>query len=188
MPPQAHGDLLYRRTVDFGLAPETLLRTNLGDLVPGSPVNLERSMASNGRNSGHMVQGHVDGTGTIVAKWKDGDSLWVRVQTSPEIAHSLVPKGYIAVDGTSLTIVDVDVAECTFTFMLVAYTQQKIIIPGKVIGDRVNLEPDVLGKYADNAVRHALSSINARLVAAERSARLAVALSCFVAAVALLTR
>ena len=134
----------------IGMAPETLSRTNLGDLKVGSPVNLERSVPANGRMDGHFVQGHVDGTGIIRAFRTDHDSLWVTVEAAPEIMRYVVTKGYIAVDGTSLTVVDV--FDDAFTFMLVAYTQNHIIIPKKSVGDRVNLEVDILGKYIEKFV------------------------------------
>jgi len=133
--------------LSFGLAPETLNRTNLGDLKPEGRVNLERSLPADGRIGGHFVQGHVDGTGTLAERTPDGDSLVIAVQAPAEILHYLVPKGYVAVDGTSLTIIDV--LEDRFTFMLVAYTQQHIVLPGYALGARVNLEVDVLAKYAD---------------------------------------
>ncbi|KAI9905294.1 hypothetical protein PsorP6_013524 [Peronosclerospora sorghi] len=134
--------------VSFGLAPETLRRTNLRDLAPGDKVNLERSMAADARNSGHFVQGHVDGTGTIVSFRREDEALWVTISTLPEILRSVVPKGYIAIDGTSLTVCDVDHATASFAVMLIAHTQNHITLPQKRVGDHVNLEPDVLGKYA----------------------------------------
>ena len=141
---------IARREADaltFGLAPETLARTNLGDLRPGDGVNLERALPANGRIGGHFVQGHVDGTGTLAERRPDGDSLRVAVQAPPELLRYLVPKGYIAVDGTSLTLIDV--RDDRFTFMLVAYTQQNIVLPRRPLGARVNLEVDVLAKYAE---------------------------------------
>ncbi|CAI5505343.1 unnamed protein product [Closterium sp. Naga37s-1] len=135
-----------------GLAPETLRRTNLGDLKEGSPVNLERSLRADSRLGGHFVQGHVDGTGVITNKRPEGDSLWLTVQCDPSLLKYIVPKGYIAVDGTSLTVVEVNDEESWFTFMLVAYTQQKIVVPGKQIGDRVNLEVDIVGKYVERVI------------------------------------
>ena len=78
-----------------GLAPETLRRTNLGALAPGARVNLERSLASGARNSGHLVQGHVDGTGEVAATWREGDSLWVRVRCARDLLRYIVPKGYL---------------------------------------------------------------------------------------------
>mgnify|MGYP000088386688 CR=1 FL=1 len=95
------------KAITFGLAPETLRRSNLGSLHPKSPVNLERALRADGRNSGHFVQGHVDGTGTVVSKTVEGDSLWVRVRAPSELMRYIVPKGFIAIDGTSLTICEV---------------------------------------------------------------------------------
>ena len=131
----------------FGLAPETLSRTNLGDLSTGSRVNLERSMRADGRIGGHFVQGHIDGTGELIEKKPEGDSLVIWVKTPPEILHYLVPKGFVAVDGVSLTIIDVK--DDRFNFMLVAHTQQHIVLPGMETGARLNLEVDILAKYAE---------------------------------------
>src|SRR5262245_34647287 len=133
-----------------GLSPETLRRTNLGALRPGDGVNLERSLTMNGRVGGHFVQGHVDGTGEVRAFRPEGDSLWVTVGAAPDLLRYIVPKGYIAVDGVSLTVVDV--FPDAFTFMLVAYTQQHITLPRKPAPSRVNLEVDILGKYVEKFV------------------------------------
>eukprot|EP00252_Welwitschia_mirabilis_P011223 TRINITY_DN25264_c0_g1_i1.p1 TRINITY_DN25264_c0_g1~~TRINITY_DN25264_c0_g1_i1.p1 ORF type:complete len:331 (-),score=38.53 TRINITY_DN25264_c0_g1_i1:323-1228(-) len=132
-----------------GISPETLNKTSLGELGSGSFVNLERALQPNSRMGGHFVQGHVDGTGEIVSMEPDGDSLWVKVKTHPSILKYIVPKGFIAVDGTSLTVVEVFDAECCFNFMLVSYTQQKVVIPQKKVGSTVNLEVDILGKYVE---------------------------------------
>lgn len=134
-----------------GLAPETLSRTNLGDLKAGDRVNLERSMAADGRFGGHFVQGHVDGTGTLTAREVDGDSLRITVQAPAALMRYLVPKGYVAIDGTSLTVIDA--LEDRFTFMLVAYTQQHIVLPTRPVGSRVNLEVDVFAKYVERLLR-----------------------------------
>lgn len=132
-----------------GLSPETLRKTSLIELESGSVVNLERAVTPTTRMGGHFVQGHVDGTGVIVSKVPEGDSLWVKVKAGKELLKFVVPKGFIAVDGTSLTVVDVfDDEEC-FNFMLVAYTQQKVVIPLKKVGQKVNLEVDILGKYVE---------------------------------------
>ena len=133
-----------------GLSPETLRCTNLGDLLPAAEVNLERSLAANGRIGGHFVQGHVDGTGVIAKKQAEGDSLWLTIEASPDLLRLIVPKGYVAIDGTSLTVVDV--TSTYFTFMLVAYTQTHITLPRKPAGDRVNIEVDILGKYVKSLV------------------------------------
>lgn len=156
---------LDRKQFKVGLAPETLRRTYFdpagGQLEVGSKVNLERASEIGGRNSGHFVQGHVDGTGSIVDKWYDEDSVFFKVKLSPDLIPYVVPKGFVAVDGTSLTVVDVDAKESWFTFMLVAYTQKKIIVPFKEVGDLVNIEVDVLGKYSENAMTALLPRLEA---------------------------
>jgi len=136
-----------------GLAPETLRRTNLGQVQNGDFVNVERALASGSRNSGHLVQGHVDGTGTIENIWKEGDSLWFRVSFSADYMRYIVPKGYVAIDGTSLTVCDVDLSSNSFTFMLIEVTQKKIIVARKHIGDKVNIEVDVIGKLVESAAK-----------------------------------
>lgn len=141
---------LTEDTFTVGLSPETLRRTNLGDLRANDEVNLERSLVANGRVDGHFVQGHVDGTGAVRAFRPEGDSLWVTIESAPDLLRYIVPKGYIAVDGVSLTVVEV--FPDAFTFMLVAYTQQHIILPHKPLGSRVNLEVDVLGKYVEKFI------------------------------------
>lgn len=151
---------LTDRSFTVGLSPETLRRTNLGEVQPGDGVNLERSLAANGRIGGHFVQGHVDGTGVIRSFRPEGDSLWVTVETEPALLRYIVPKGYIAVDGTSLTVVDV--LPDAFTFMLVAYTQQHITLPRKPVGSRVNLEVDVLAKYVEKFLGEAPYAIRER--------------------------
>ena len=136
--------------LSFGLAPETLARTNLGDLKPGDGVNLERALAATGRLDGHIVQGHIDGTGKIAAVTPDGDSLRYRISAPPELLRYIVSKGFIAVDGASLTVIDV--LPDAFTFMLVAYTQQHLALPKRPLGARVNIEVDLLAKYVEKLV------------------------------------
>ena len=135
-----------------GLAPETLRRTYFAQLQPGDAVNLERASAVGGRNSGHFVQGHVDGTGTIVDRHREEDSLVFRVRVDPSLMSYIVPKGFIAIDGTSLTVVDADPQTSTFSFMLIEYTQKKIVVTQKFEGDLVHIEVDVLAKYAEAAL------------------------------------
>lgn len=144
-----------------GLAPETMRRTYLGSLKPGQSVNLERASEIGGRNSGHFVQGHVDGTGEITDRWIDDDSMWYKVKVDPEVLRYIVPKGFIAIDGTSLTVCEVDPVENWFTFMLVEYTQKKIIIPSKLVGELLNIEVDVLGKYSESALANIMPRIEA---------------------------
>ena len=134
-------------TLTFGLAPETLSRTNLGSLALGDAVNLERALPADGRLDGHFVQGHIDGTGRLAERVADDDSLRIDVEASPELLRYMVPKGYIAVDGTSLTLIDVSAER--FSFMLVAYTQQHIALPERPVGALLNIEVDILAKYAE---------------------------------------
>ncbi|KAK3139949.1 hypothetical protein QOZ80_5AG0393040 [Eleusine coracana subsp. coracana] len=136
-------------TLTFGVAPETLRRTSLGARATGDGVNLERALTPSSRMGGHFVQGHVDGTGEIAAFRPDGDALWVTVRAPPEIVRLLVPKGFVAVDGTSLAVCNVDDEAGWFDFMLVRYTQDNIVLPTKKVGDKVNLEADILGKYVE---------------------------------------
>lgn len=131
----------------FGLAPETLRRTNLGMLSVGSPVNLERSLAADGRFGGHVVQGHVDTTGKIVSLKEDKDALVFEVELEPSTMKYIVEKGYITVDGASLTVIDVTAS--TFTFMMIAYTQAHVVTALKKVGDVVNIEVDITGKYIE---------------------------------------
>jgi len=135
-----------------GLAPETRQRTNLDALTTGSSVNLERSVTPTTRMGGHFVQGHVDATGTITNFKKDKDALWVTIEAPQELMRYVVTKGYITLDGTSLTVVDV--GENWFNVTLVSYTQNHIVLPTKAVGDAVNIEVDVLGKYVENLLKH----------------------------------
>jgi len=148
-------------TFKVGLAPETLRRTYLGSLNSGASVNLERASEIGGRNSGHFVQGHVDGIGAIIDRWTDADSLFYKVRVDNDIMRYIVEKGFVAIDGTSLTVCEVNRRpdEQWFTFMLVDYTQKKIIIPDKVVGDPLNIEVDVLGKYSESALANIMPRV-----------------------------
>ncbi|KAF4658454.1 Riboflavin synthase alpha chain [Perkinsus chesapeaki] len=124
-------------------------------------VNVERALAADARNSGHVVQGHVDGTGVVEEKWKDGESIRVRIRAFPEVLPAyIVPKGFIAMDGVSLTVCEVCPKTCTFTIMLVPHTQSVITLPHKPIGARVNLEVDCMAKYAAAAPTQALAPVS----------------------------
>jgi riboflavin synthase len=133
------------------VVPETLHRTNLGDLVTSSPVNLERPMRADGRFDGHVVQGHVDGTG-IIASITDDDGTVVRVEPQPGLLRHIVEKGSITIDGVSLTVVDVD--ETGFEVALIPHTLEVTTLGLRNVGDVVNLETDVLAKYVERLVRH----------------------------------
>lgn len=130
-----------------GLMPETLRRTALGALAPGGAVNLERSLAADGRVGGHFVQGHVDGTGTVVGKQEEGAALLVALAVPPALARYIVEKGYVAVDGASLTVVAA--RPDRFTVSLVRHTQEHSTLAGKPVGAAVNVEVDILGKYIE---------------------------------------
>jgi riboflavin synthase len=139
-----------------GLAPETLRRSNLGLVVPNSVVNVERALRADGRNSGHFVQGHVDGTGEILERWNEGDSLWIKMAVGQDLIKYIVPKGFICIDGTSLTICDVHTGQegggedrSWFSIMLVRHTQENVIFPTRTVGDLVNIEVDVLAKMVE---------------------------------------
>ena len=121
---------------------ETFARTNLGDLTPGAPVNLERPVRLNDRLGGHLVQGHVDAVGTIVEPAPD-----LRVRMPAELLRYVVEKGSVTVDGISLTVVDV--LDAGFTVALIPHTTAVTTLGLKVAGDRVNLEVDLMAKYVE---------------------------------------
>lgn len=125
--------------------PETLRRSNLGRLRAGDPVDLERAMAVDGRFGGHIVSGHIDGTGQIVEQRKEGNAVWVRIQASAPILRLIVEKGSIAIDGISLTVASV--SEKDFQVSIIPHTGGETILLKKRPGDMVNLENDVIGKY-----------------------------------------
>jgi len=134
------------------LANETLDRTDLGELKVGDQVNLERAIKANSRLGGHFVQGHVDTTVTIVEKTADGDSLRLVFQLPDETSRghlltSLIPKAYVALDGTSLTLTSVDYDNGRFGVMLITHTQEKITMSKKPVGSKVNLETDMTAKF-----------------------------------------
>ena len=129
------------------IMPETVRRTNLGRLRPGDAVNLERSLTLASRLGGHMVQGHVDGTGTVRVLVAEGDALLVTIEAPPAVMRYVVEKGYIAVDGASLTVVDHSPA--AFRVSLVRYTLEHTIFGRWKVGQAVNLEVDILAKYVE---------------------------------------
>ena len=130
-----------------GLAPETRARTNLTHLRVGTPVNLERALMPASRLGGHFVQGHVDGTGIITAFRPEEDALWLTVDAPSELMPYIVPKGFVALDGVSLTVVDT--TPRSFTVTLVAYTQQHITLSQQKPGYELNIEVDILSKYIE---------------------------------------
>jgi riboflavin synthase len=131
-----------------GLSPETLQRTNFDERMAGDRVNLERSLLVGGRLGGHYVQGHVDGVGRIVEKRPDGDSLRVWFTAPDALMPYIVVKGYISLDGVSLTVTEK--RGDRFGVALVAYTQMLITMPNKPVGATVNIEVDVFAKYVES--------------------------------------
>ena len=149
-------------TLRFEMVQETARITNLGLLRAGSHVNLERAMRADGRYDGHIMQGHVDGTGSIKEWQRQQEDVRLFVSCAPELANGMVPKGSITVDGVSLTLVDV--GPDSFSVALIPYTLSHTTLGERRVGERVNLEIDLLGKY----VRKYLQQIfGARSAAAE---------------------
>ena len=132
------------------VTPETLRRTNLGELAVGVGVNLERPLAVSDRLGGHIVQGHVDGTGEVVRITPEGNSHIVRLQAPPALMRYIAPKGFIAIDGISLTVVDIQ--GDTFTVSVIPTTYRETILGERREGDIVNLEVDILAKYVERLV------------------------------------
>lgn len=126
---------------------ETLNRSSLGSLRPGSPVNLERAMLAGGRFGGHIVSGHIDGIGTIKNIDEDDNAVWYRIGCEPFILRFVVEKGSIAIDGISLTVAKVD-AE-SFSVSIIPHTRAQTNLVTKHVGDAVNLENDCVGKYVE---------------------------------------
>lgn len=126
---------------------ETLNRSSLAALKSGSKVNLERAMAANGRFGGHIVAGHVDGTGTITKITKDDNAIWYTIETTTEILRYIVEKGSITIDGISLTVAKI--TDKDFSISAIPHTVAITILGEKKEGDIVNLENDIIGKYVE---------------------------------------
>lgn len=126
---------------------ETFSRSSLGSLKMGSHVNLERAMSANGRFGGHIVSGHIDGTGKITNIKKDGNAVWYKISADENIIKYTVEKGSIAIDGISLTVARVE--RDNFSVSIIPHTSEKTILSEKKTGDTVNLENDIIGKYVE---------------------------------------
>ncbi|HXH82432.1 MAG TPA: riboflavin synthase [Candidatus Tectomicrobia bacterium] len=127
--------------------PETYRRSNLGDLKPGDPVNLERSLQLASRLSGHLVRGVVEATGTIDSFTREGEAIILRVLAPPEVLRYVVMKGPVAIDGISVTVMAKD--DRSFSVSLVQYTQDNTNLRARKPGDRVNLETDIIARYVE---------------------------------------
>ena len=144
---------------------ESLRRSSLGTLQGGSPVNLERAMAANGRFGGHIVSGHIDGTGTIASQKREDNAVWVKVKTPAPLLRYIVEKGSIAIDGVSLTVAAV--TETDFSVSIIPHTGAQTILLGKKPGEPVNLECDVIGKYVEKLIQpHKTGGISTDFLAA----------------------
>ena len=130
---------------------ETLNRSSLAALRPGSRVNLERAMAANGRFGGHIVSGHVDGLGTVLSTQKDDNAIWYTIGASPEVLRYVVEKGSITIDGISLTVARVDVQ--SFAISAIPHTVAVTVLQDRKPGDKVNLETDIIGKYVEKLLQ-----------------------------------
>ncbi len=129
------------------IMPETLMRTNLGLLRVGDRVNLERALTLGGRLGGHLVQGHVDDTGIVSSITWDGETMLIRLEASPGVMRYVVEKGFIAIDGVSLTVVTKNTA--SFQVSIVDFTQKHTILGSRQVGSLVNLEVDIIAKYVE---------------------------------------
>ena len=133
------------------LAMETLRRTDLGSLKPASGVDLERPLAATDRLGGHIVQGHVDATGRVISIRPEGDSILMGFRSPKKLMPYIVEKGFIAVDGISLTVVKKRAS--SFTISVIPYTLDNTILKERRVGDPVNLEVDILAKYVESLLR-----------------------------------
>jgi riboflavin synthase len=130
------------------VVPETLRRSNLGLLREGDPVNLERPLAADGRYGGHIVQGHVDATVTVESIEVEEEALLMKFQAPKSVMRYVVEKGFIAIDGTSMTVVNCDIQ--SFVVTVIPYTRENTVLGERKVGDRVNLEVDIIAKYVES--------------------------------------
>lgn len=130
--------------------PETMSRTNFKDLRINDLVNCERAMPANGRFGGHIVSGHIDGTGVISKMSKDDKAIRIKIETKPEILNYIVEKGSITIDGISLTVTEV--SNWDFGVSIIEHTQDATTLTKKKVGETVNLENDIVGKYIEKFV------------------------------------
>ena len=140
---------------------ETFSRSSLGKLQPGSPINLERAMAANGRFGGHIVSGHIDGTGMVKSIRQDGNAVWFEIKAEEKILDGIVEKGSITIDGISLTVADIG-RDC-FKVSIIPHTLKETVLGHKKIGDVVNLENDVIGKYVKHFIERENTCNDSRL-------------------------
>lgn len=136
--------------------PETFRLTNLRKLSAGSRVNLERAMAADGRFGGHIVSGHIDGTGTVESLIAEGNAVWLTVNCPQDLLRYILPRGSIAIDGVSLTAAEV--GDSYFKVSLIPHTRQETTLLNHKAGDLVNLETDIIGKYVERLMKYGSSA------------------------------
>ncbi|HIU56384.1 MAG TPA: riboflavin synthase [Candidatus Ornithomonoglobus merdipullorum] len=142
---------------------ETVRRTNIDRLVPGSRVNLERAMRLGGRFGGHIVAGHIDGTGTIVSMVREDNAVWVTVTAGSEMLRYIIEKGSVALDGISLTVAEVGTDR--FSVSVIPHTAAETTLLSRRTGDRLNIECDMIGKYVEKFVSGESRGITPELLA-----------------------
>lgn len=142
---------LDSKSFSVDVMPETLQKTNLGLLKPGDRVNLERPLALGGELGGHLVQGHIDGTGRVASFIKEDGAVRIKFEAPPELLRYFVSKGFVTVDGVSLTVTDKD--SRSFGVSIVEYTHRNTILADRKVGDIVNLEADIIGKYVAEFIK-----------------------------------
>lgn len=157
-------------TFTADVMPETVKNTSLARLKPGAPVNLERAMAAGARFGGHIVTGHVDGVGVIRSRTQRENAVIFAVEVPAELRRYLIPKGSVAVDGISLTVVDV--TDTGFTVSIIPHTLANTVLQHLGPGDPVNIECDVIAKYVERFVQRAMGAASAGGADASRSSGL----------------
>jgi riboflavin synthase len=138
---------ISKTSFSVDVMPETIRHTNLGSLHYGEPVNLERAMLAEGRFGGHFVQGHVDDVGKVMSLRPEEDAVIARISAPAHLMPYIVNKGFIAVDGVSLTVIDYD--DFSFSVSLVTYTREHTTLDNLKPGDMVNIEVDIIAKYVE---------------------------------------
>lgn len=141
---------LQNGAISVDITPETLRLTNLGHVVPDDPVDLERPVAMGGRLDGHMVQGHVEGTGRVLSVEREDNAVVISIEAPAEIMRYVVAKGFIAVDGISLTVVEPTSA--SFAVSVIPYSLKHTVLGFRKLGDVVNLETDIIARYVERLI------------------------------------
>ena len=143
---------INRNTFTADVMNETLVKSSLSELKAGSVVNLERAMHVNDRFGGHIVSGHIDGLGKIISITKDDIAFWYKIKTTSEIMRYIIKKGSITIDGISLTVAKLE--QNSFSVSIIPHTLSNTVLKNKKIGDMVNLENDIIGKYIEKFVNN----------------------------------